>query len=113
MPTFTSPGGLLSRPGDKPPSVGVFITRVGVVALPVLLLLAATLYAGSSEQMGRQHLLWLGTAFQILLSSLLFHSPKRWRQPLGSSALILYLIALVWLWLGLRDITDWYLQFAQ
>lgn len=109
MPTFTSSPGLLSRSVDKPPSFALLLVRIGLVVLPVLLLLAANGYIGGE----RSQLLWLGTAFQILLSSILFGSPKRWRQPLGSSALILYVIALVWLWLALRDMSDWYLQFAQ
>lgn len=109
MPTFSPANGVLSRPEDKAPSPVIFLSRVVVITLPVVLLLAATLYAGPGER----QLLWFGTAFQILLSSLLFRSPKRWRQPLGSAALVLYLFALVWLWLGLRDLSEWYLQFAQ
>lgn len=87
--------------------------RVGVVLLPVLLLVLATVWSAFS---GRpQLLLWLGTAFQILLSSLIFRERKRWLQPLGTSIFTLYLIALVWLWLGIgtTDLDHGYLRFAQ
>lgn len=99
------------RPGQKPTSPLVLSVRVGVVLLPVCLLLLATFWAGYR---GRSSLLlWLGTAFQMLLSSLIFRSRQRWQEPLGTGVLILYLLALVWLWLGLGDISDGYLNFAQ
>jgi HEAT repeat protein len=87
------------------------LVRIAVLALPVLLLLAAAVRDQFSGD--QRHILWLGTAFQILLSSLVLRTARRWRNTLGTPILILYVIAMIWLFLGLGNVADWYMQFAQ
>jgi HEAT repeat protein len=60
-----------------------------------------------------QVMLWLGTAFQVLVCALSFFSYRTWRQPVGPSVITLYLIALGWLWLGAAQLDDWYPHLAQ
>jgi len=71
------------------------------------------LLAALRSQDGRNLMLWLGTAFKILVCSLTFLSPQAWRQRMGPSLVALYLIALAWLWLGTVSLTDWYLDLAK
>jgi hypothetical protein len=79
------------------------IGRLTILLLPSAILLAATLrYPGKNNLV-----LWMGTAFQLLVCFLSFVSRGGWRQPLGPSVITLYLIALAWLWFGDRH-QDWY-----
>jgi hypothetical protein len=80
-----------------------------VLLLPSLLLFIATTRA--PEQC--KTMLWLGTAFQILVCCLSLLSRQGWRQPLGPSVITLYVIALGWLWFGAQNYEDWYPHFAQ
>jgi hypothetical protein len=112
MPSFPRNGLLSSRPGSaKPPSRGQTLVRMSAIAIPVLLLALANLRAYLDNTSNQ--LLWLGTAFQILLSSLVLRNARNWQQTLATPVLVLYLIAMVWLYLGLGSLTDWYVQFAQ
>ncbi|MGE3808202.1 MAG: HEAT repeat domain-containing protein [Gemmataceae bacterium] len=102
---FTSPA------GQKSTSPQARLLRLGVLLLPVVLLFLAGVWAESQDKPSK--MLWIGTATQILLSSMLLSQVQRSRT-LGFTAIALYLIALVWLWLGLgTDLSDWYLNFAQ
>lgn len=103
----------MSRSGPKPPSVLLVAVRFVVVLLPVVLLALATLRANAEGK--PNELLLLGSAFQAVLSVVLFHSVQRWRQPLGTPAFILYVSALAFVWMGMRKagLDDWYFQMAQ
>jgi HEAT repeat protein len=85
----------------------------------VLLLPAGLLFLGIARvKPGTQPPLPLiiGAAFQLfLIVAFTFRSRTGWRQPIGPSVLLLYLVALGWVWLGrsLGDAQDWYLHFAQ
>jgi hypothetical protein len=81
------PGGL---------KLSYFIFRVAVLLLPTGLLLAAALrFPGA-----RNPMLWLATAFSAIVCCLSLFSWQSWKQPLGTSVITLYLIALTWLWWG-------------
>jgi HEAT repeat protein len=84
-----------------------------VLLLPAILLLLGTLRPGLPVK--SQMLLYVGTAFQILVCYLCCRSRRGWRQSTGPSILLLYLTGLGWLGLGLgvSDLDDWYLYFAQ
>jgi hypothetical protein len=60
-------------------------------------------------------LLCVGIAFQILVCFVCFRVRRGWRQSMGTSVLLLYLTGLGWLGLGLgvSNLDDWYLYFAQ
>lgn len=113
MLSFPSRNGLAPRPSSKPPSRGQTFVRIGATAVPVVLLALATVRATLDNS--NTHLLWLGTAFQILLSSLVLRNARSWEHTFAMPVLVLYLIAMAWLYLGLGpgSLTDWYAQFAQ
>src|SRR5262245_40711689 len=89
-------------------NVVALATRLLILLLPSLLLLAATL----RDPVGGNLMLWMGTAFQVLVLLLSLLSRGGWRQPLGPSVITLYLIALAWLWFGDRN-QDWYTSLAK
>jgi hypothetical protein len=83
--------------------------QFGLLFLPALLLLL-----GSLRLDGRTNLmLWLGTAFQVLVCTLSLLSRQGRREPVGPSVITLYIIALGWMWLGTLSSEDWYPHFAQ
>jgi hypothetical protein len=88
-------------------------TRMAVIFLPAVLLLLGTLRA--NVQGSPQLLLFIGTAFQILLCGVSLWALRSDRQRIGPIILVVYLTGLAWLWIGrsLADLTDWYLHFAQ
>jgi hypothetical protein len=112
-PLADSPGFYPPRPESRPASAPTLLTRLGVVLVPAVLLTIGTVRPGQSVKL--QVLLSVGTAFQLALCFITYHTRWGWRRALGSSVLLLYLTGLVWLGLGLglanRD--DWYLYFAQ
>src|SRR5262249_41749930 len=89
--------------------------RMAVIFLPALLLLLGTLRAHSSVHGNPQLLLFVGTAFQILLCGLGLRALRSPRQKIGPIVLVVYLTGLAWLWIGrsLADLDDWYLHFVQ
>lgn len=90
-----------------------FITRV--IRMLVLLLPAGLLLFGVMRTEGYpQTMLALGSLFQVLVCLLSFLSPRGWREGIGPSLIVLYLIALGWLWLVTPHISeDWYPHLAQ
>ena len=56
--------------------------------------------------------LWLGVGFQLTVCVLSSVSNRSWQQPIGPSIITLYLIALAWLWSGIR-MDDWYAHFSR
>jgi HEAT repeat protein len=89
------------------------VGRLGILLLPAALLSVGTLRPGVPPK--SQLLLLVGTAFQVLLCFISYRSRQGWRQAMGPSLLLLYLTGLGWLGLGLgiSDLNDWYLYFAQ
>ena len=89
------------------------VGRLGILLLPAALLSVGTLRPGVPPK--SQLLLLVGTAFQVLLCFISYRSRQGWRQAMGPSLLLLYLTGLGWLGLGLgiADLNDWYLYFAQ
>jgi hypothetical protein len=100
---------LVSPLEQKVPGLLMVIVRPLAMLLPALLLLIATLRAPAPHAL----MLWLGTAFQVLVCCLHFASRQGWRVSLGPSLIALYVIALGWLWLGSNTISDWYTHLAQ
>src|SRR5438552_5677299 len=95
------------------PSVRLLALRFGVLLLPILLLALAAMRAGNENK--PQFILWAGTLFQVLLSGLVLQSRRLGRNPLGSTVLVLYVVALAWLALGegIANQHGWYSRFAQ
>jgi HEAT repeat protein len=85
-------------------SLGSQVARALVLLFPTALLLTVSVRVPGEPR----PVLWLGTAFQLLVCSLSFLSRRGRRQPLGPSVITLYLIALGWLWWGAGDLTDWF-----
>jgi hypothetical protein len=80
-----------------------------VLLLPSALLLTAS-FRGPAES---QLMLWLGTAFQLLVCLLSYLSNHGRQQPVGPSVITLYLIALGWLWWGAAGQNDWFFHLAR
>src|SRR4051794_16927767 len=97
--------------GQKSVPLVAIPRRVAVLLLPAVVLLGGNL---RSWALGVQPhvLLWMGTAFQIL-ACLFVLIRQDWRKPGGPLMLLLYLMALAWLWLGGSDFSDWYVHFGQ
>src|SRR5437870_1858400 len=84
--------------------------RVLVLLLPACLLLIGVLRTDGQAQT----MLALGAFFQILVCFLSFVSPRGWREAVGPSVIVLYLIALGWLWLATPQVSDdWYPHLVQ
>jgi hypothetical protein len=101
------------RPDSKPPTPTATAIRLVTLLVPAALLLAGTLRPGLSLR--SQFLLSVGGLFQVLLCFITYRSRQNWRQSMGSSVLLLYLTGLGWLGVGLgvSNLEDWYLYFAQ
>jgi len=82
---------------------------MGVLLLPAILLLFGSLRAEGRPQT----MLWLGGLFLVALSVLLIFTRRASPQPFGPSAIIVYLIAIAWLWVGDAIAADWYSHFVQ
>jgi hypothetical protein len=85
------------------------LLRAGVLMIPAVLLLIASLRAPGQANA----LYWTGTAFQFLCCGLSFATSPGRRQALGPSVVTLYVIALGWLWLGHAGADDWFLHLAR
>jgi hypothetical protein len=83
--------------------------RLGVLVIP-----AALLICGSLRNEGQaQIILWLGGLFQVLIVSLLLLSRRAWDSSIRSSAIIVYIIAIAWLWMGDSSPPDWFSHLTQ
>lgn len=82
--------------------------RLGFLLLPTALLLGVALRHQGAGNLA----LWIGVAFQATVCFLTFFTTGNFRQPLGPSVVTLYLIALAWLWFGVR-VEDWFTHFAK
>src|SRR6476646_10197964 len=84
-----------SRAERRVPSLVTLAIRVMILLLPAVLLL----FSVQGAEGNTKSMLALGSVFQILVCCLSFFSQRGWREPIGPSAVTLYLIALGWLWL--------------
>lgn len=100
---------LPSRSGRKVPSGVMIAVRVGVLLLPAGLLLLASLQTKDEPQM----LLWLGTACQFLFCFLLVLGQQAWQRPMGPLSVMLYFVALAWMWLIAGSLDAWYAHLTQ
>ena len=57
-------------------------------------------------------ILWLGALFQVLACALALYSRMRDEEPIGSVAIMLYVIALGWLTLGAPGLDCWFLHLS-
>jgi hypothetical protein len=92
-----------------PAKVGRVLGRLILVVLPATLLLIASVRGTSPSA----KLLWLGTLFQALAGGLSLFTRQGWREPVGPSVIMLYVIALSWLLLGSAGTDDWFLHLSQ
>src|SRR5262245_22909548 len=95
----------------KPSSLLPMVGRLFLVILPGLVLLAGNLRAWALGQ-EMPPLLWLGMACQILVC-LIVMIKQGGQRPAGPMVLVLYLIALAWLWFGGAGAKDWYVHLSQ
>lgn len=76
--------------------------------MPAVLLLVVSFL--TSDHSG--NLFWLGAVIQVLVFCYLISNKRAWHQPLGTLALVAYLIAVAWLWIaGAPD--HWFVHLAQ
>ncbi len=97
------------RSETRRPAPFVVIVRIVTLLLPAVLLLLASARAPSETRV----MLLLGGAFQVVLCCFCFLGRKSGKQPVGSSLITLYIIALGWLWLGVPTREDWFPHLAQ
>lgn len=91
------------------PPMASLTARVLTPVLPAMLLLVAGLRTSGTSQV----LLWSGAGFQVFVCSLIWIFRRNMAPLSGSSIIILYLIALGWLWLGAHGLKDWFPHLAQ
>lgn len=91
------------------PTFAAYLIRLGVLLLPAMLLLIATVRSHTPEE---RLMLWIATAFQAVVCILTFASRGSWQAPIGPSVITLYLIALAWMWWGATT-NDWYTNFSK
>lgn len=99
----------VSTSGHPVPSHLAITVQTIAILVPTVILLIGCLLSNDEPR----YLLWLGTAVQVLICSLLFVSGRAWRQPVGPPMITVYLIALSWLWLGGASLVEWYNRLAQ
>jgi len=98
------------------PSQGASLSHFVATSLrlAVLLIPAVLLFISVGRAHGRlQALLGLGATLEAIASISLLWAVRNRRQPAGTSIVALYLIALVWIWLGADESKDWYFHLAQ
>src|SRR5438874_12397808 len=100
---------LMSRGVPTGTSAPARVTESILLLLPAgLLLVSALRHTGSANIM-----LWIGVGFQMVVCALTFVSRHNRRDSIAPSIIVLYVIALGWLWVGTRASDDWYPHLAQ
>jgi hypothetical protein len=87
------------------------LARVAILLMPAALLAGESLRTPADEGQAAT-LLWIGTGFQCVVCLLCLITPRSWRQPVGPSAVVLFVIGLGWLWLAASARDDWYTHLA-
>jgi hypothetical protein len=54
-----------------------------------------------------------GAGVQLLFALVFFRAHPVWRPPVSASVIVLYLVALGWVWLPTRGVTDWAIHAGQ
>src|SRR5262245_60282185 len=57
--------------------------------------------------------LYAGAGVQFVFALLFLRAHPVWRPPVSASIIVLYLIALAWLWIQTRGTTDWTIHIGQ
>jgi hypothetical protein len=87
----------LSELQDRLMSLVGLTARFALLLVPTCILLHATY-----ENPERQYFLLIGTGLQAAICLMTFVRRSSWRMPIGPSIITLYLVGLVWLWIGDR-----------
>ncbi len=90
------------------PDLGLFVR----VASLSLLLLPCTLLGGLGYRTDLLPL-YAGAGVQAVFALTFLRAHPVWRPPVSASLIILYLIALAWLWLPTRSSSDWAIHLGQ
>jgi HEAT repeat protein len=77
-----------------------------------LLILPGALLAGAAYRT-QSVPITVGAGVQALFALVFIRAHPVWRPPVSASLIVLYLIALAWLWLPTRDSTDWAIQIGE
>lgn len=99
----------LSRQGREAPALLQLSTRLTFLVLPATLMLLASLRTTGMPRT----LLWMGAVFQVALYALHMICRPMERPSAVASIVMLYLLALVWIWASTGNTPDWYLHMAQ
>jgi hypothetical protein len=86
--------------------------RVGY-ALSCTLLLLPTVVLGALAYRLEAVPLAAGAGVQLLFALVFFRAHPVWRPPVSASVIVLYLVALGWVWLPTRGVTDWAIHAGQ
>jgi HEAT repeat protein len=95
--------------GPTPPARLRRWARVGLLALPCLLVAAAALRT-TGERAG---MLWFGAAFELAVGALALGYGPGWQGPVDLAVMILYVTGICWLIGAAQGIEDWYIHVAQ
>jgi HEAT repeat protein len=95
--------------GPKPVSLPMRAARGLILLAPAFLLLIGAWRSTG----GFGLLLGLGALFQFLACGLSFFSRRGWREPVGPTVIMLYVIALSWLLVAAVGLDDWFLHTCQ
>lgn len=82
-------------------------------ALSFLLLLLPTTVLGLLAFRTGSMPVFVGAGIQALFVLVFLRTHPVWRPPVSVSVVVLYLIALVWAWLPLRNLSDWAIHIGQ
>ncbi len=95
--------------GPKLSSLPLRAARGAVLLVPAFLLLIGA----ERSSGGFSVLLGLGSLFQFLACGLSFLSRQGWREPVGPTVIMLYVIGLSWMLVAAVGLDDWYLHTCQ
>lgn len=99
----------LSRQGREAPAFLQLTARLSFLVLPATLMLLASLRTTGMPRT----LLWMGAVFQVALYGLHVICRPMERPSAVASIVMLYLLALVWIWASTGGDPDWYMHLTQ
>jgi hypothetical protein len=88
------------------------LTAKGWILSIFILLFPSLLLAGLGYRT-QMMALYVGAGVQGLFALVLLRAHPVWRPPVSATLVVLYLIALAWLWLPTRDSLDWAIHVGQ